>query len=393
MKILWISSLAWKFKNGYIHSVNSAGAVSGSLFEQEIIDGMEKLGNHVNIVCSFPYSDSQKHEEFEWSHNQVSNDFTIKQKKHKIINYLFEFPSFAKAINRYDIESYDVVIVYLIHTPFLRLLKKIKKKYSNIQTLLICPDLSDMMDLNTNKPFKRLLKRAEKRILVNYYKYVDKYVLFSKHMVEHIPSANNKYIVVEGVNSIRDSNRFSCKKSPFIVMYAGSLQPCFGLENLIESIDIIADDEVQLHIYGSGLLEEQIKECARKKNNVSFFGFLNHDLIIQKEKEASLLVIPRDSNEKYTRYSFPSKLFEYIMSGTPVLTTKLDGIPEEYYQFLFLMDKNSPDAIASAICSIRKLDDNTIMERVQSGQEYLLKQKNNIVQSRAILDFLSGDNK
>ena len=55
-------------------------------------------------------------------------------------------------------------------------------------------------------------------------------------------------------------------------------------------------------------------------------------------KEAKLLINLRNPEDKYTKYSFPSKTFEYMVSGTPFFTTKLEGIPSEYYNYLYCID-------------------------------------------------------
>lgn len=54
MKILWISSLAWKHNSEYSYPVNGAGAVSGSLFQQSMIEGLEELGHAVDIISDYP---------------------------------------------------------------------------------------------------------------------------------------------------------------------------------------------------------------------------------------------------------------------------------------------------------------------------------------------------
>ena len=43
MRILWISSIAWETENGYEYPTNGPGAVSGSIFQQSMIKGLEDL--------------------------------------------------------------------------------------------------------------------------------------------------------------------------------------------------------------------------------------------------------------------------------------------------------------------------------------------------------------
>lgn len=64
---------------------------------------------------------------------------------------------------------------------------------------------------------------------------------------------------------------------------------------------------------------------------------------------ATLLVNSRFTIEEFTKYSFPSKNMEYMASGTPLLTTKLPGMPQEYYPYVFLFDEETIDGYADAI--------------------------------------------
>ena len=50
---------------------------------------------------------------------------------------------------------------------------------------------------------------------------------------------------------------------------------------------------------------------------------------------ADVLVNPRPNNEEYTKYSFPSKNIEYLMTGKPVVAYMLDGMPAHYKKFLY----------------------------------------------------------
>ena len=66
---------------------------------------------------------------------------------------------------------------------------------------------------------------------------------------------------------------------------------------------------------------------------------------------AAVLVNPRPNNEEYTKYSFPSKDIEYLLSGKPTVAFLLDGMPKCYQDFLYVVDqnKNIPYAICAAL--------------------------------------------
>ena len=390
MKILWISSLAWREHGNYRFDLKEAGAVSGSLFEQEMIEGIESFGHKVDILNAYPYGDNLIHDSFSWSHNSTASDFCISKKKNKYINIINETCELKQVLRRRSID-YDCVVVYLIHLPFLLALKDLKKR-CKIKSALIVPDLPDMMDLGIKKhSLKGVLKKIEFWFLKNAYSYVDKYVLFSKYMRERLPVKPKQSIVIEGINSITTFCEYSKRQEPFTVLYAGSLQYNFGIEQIIDSFSFIKDMSLRLHIYGSGPLQKYVVDKAKEDNRICYCGFVDHETVVKKEGEASLLINARDPLKTYTRYSFPGKTFEYLMSGTPFLSTRLAGVPDEYYNYIIPLDSSMPKDIAESIIKIKNCNEQTIKQRVENGESFLLKEKNKFVQAEKLLSFLGCD--
>ena len=136
---------------------------------------------------------------------------------------------------------------------------------------------------------------------------------------------NNKpYIIMEGIvdSNMKKVNKTK-KTSKFIVMYAGALREEYGLKILIDGYMKYKNDNSELWIYGAGDYSEEIVKMSKIDERIRFFGSVDNETIIKSEHNASLLVNPRPTNLEFTRYSFPSKIMEYMSSGTPVLTTKL----------------------------------------------------------------------
>ena len=52
---------------------------------------------------------------------------------------------------------------------------------------------------------------------------------------------------------------------------------------------------------------------------------------------------------EYTKNSFPSKNMEYMVSRTPIMTTKLPGMPEKYDPYVYFIEDESPDGIANVL--------------------------------------------
>ena len=101
-----------------------------------------------------------------------------------------------------------------------------------------------------------------------------------------------------------------------------------------------------------------------------------------------MLISTRDPSEPASKYCFPSKLFEYMVSGNPVLSTRIGGIPEEYEPYLIYMEDISVDGIRDAILKVAQMP---FEERITFGdaaREFVLQKKNATKQAQKIQAFL-----
>jgi glycosyltransferase involved in cell wall biosynthesis len=390
MKILWISSLAWLNKDKYRLPVNGPGAVSGSLFQQNIIEGLEAQGINIEIINDYPTS-SRINRGFSWSHNGVSDNKTVSTVNIPLFSLLLKtILILSNLFFRKKKNEYNVAIVYLIHTPYLVSLWFTKKLNKNVKTVLICPDLPGYMDMSLkDKPIKNCLKRIDNWLINKLIKNIDAFILFSDAMRERLPINNKDSIVIEGVYS---PNGLDLNKRPkkYAIMHAGTLHKNIGIENLIEGFKQINDPKLELWLFGDGELNEYIQKESKIDTRIRFFGFVSRTDLFEYQKQAFLLINARNHTDEYTKYSFPSKTYEYMVSGTPFLTTKLQGIPEEYYNFVYKMDNNDPTVIASniiKILSISEEENNIFGER---AREFILKNKNKNYQSNKVKNFLES---
>ena len=95
-------------------------------------------------------------------------------------------------------------------------------------------------------------------------------------------------------------------------------------------------DDIELWLFGSGDMEKDITDYCKSDQRIKYFGMVPREKVVKFEKKAKLLVNPRPTNNEFTKYSFPSKTIEYMASGTPLLTTRLPGIPSEYFDHVFV---------------------------------------------------------
>jgi len=135
-------------------------------------------------------------------------------------------------------------------------------------------------------------------------------------------------------------------------------------------------------------MDDYIGEKAARNKRIKHMGFVDPQTLFEYEKQATLLVNVRDPNAEYTKYSFPSKTFEYMASGTPFLTTNLPGIPREYKDYLFVIETNSVDEIKAGLERAISLTDQEKEKFGAAARNFVLTQKNKYVQSKKVSDFL-----
>jgi len=195
------------------------------------------------------------------------------------------------------------------------------------------------------------------------------------------------YIVIE---TIADTKIFEHtgeveRADPPALMYAGALYKKYGVDLIVDAFEH-TENECELWLFGSGDYEHEILERAKRNPRIRFFGRVSREEVLKREKEASLLLNIRNADDLYTKFSFPSKMVEYMLSGTPVLTTRLEGIPEEYDSYCYTVSKRGMSEIAETIDHI--LSDPNAAAIGETAANFVREQKNATKQAGKILEFL-----
>ncbi len=219
------------------------------------------------------------------------------------------------------------------------------------------------------------------------------YILLTEQMAPAVDKTGKKpAVVVEGVSDAESGAEGFCAKKNTgrrVVMYAGSLNRQYGIADLVGAFIRVHKENEILKIYGSGDYEDEIRAISQKNRAVCFFGSCPNKEVLEAEYSADLLVNPRSTKGEYTKYSFPSKVMEYMSTGTAVLMARLPGIPSEYYDYCLTFDDAAPDGLSE---SLRAALDMSPEERNTLGdkaREFVLSQKNNVSQAAKIIERFS----
>lgn len=261
-------------------------------------------------------------------------------------------------------------------------------KLVGLKSVGIVTDMPGLMVASSNK--KSGISKFVCWVNKSYLKSFDYYVFLTEQMNPKINTKGRPYIVMEGLVDVNMKDLLSRKEvgGPRNVIYAGGLYEEYGVRMLIEAFLLLDMGDVMLSLYGDGPLVPFIKECEKKDNRIRYGGVQPNDKIVEEELKATLLVNPRPTHEEFTQYSFPSKNMEYMVSGTPVLTTLLPGMPKEYHEYVYLFDKETPEGYRRVLKEVLTLPTSELQMRGNDAKHWVLKYKNNKSQAFRILELI-----
>lgn len=118
------------------------------------------------------------------------------------------------------------------------------------------------------------------------------------------------------------------------ILYMGTLGEHKGVHVLINAFKNIKNENIRLNIVGKGFYEKKLKDIAKSDNRIIFHGFLEGENLLKMYKKANITVVPSIWYD-----NSPMVIYESFMGGTPVIGSKIGGIPElienGYNGFLF----------------------------------------------------------
>lgn len=218
------------------------------------------------------------------------------------------------------------------------------------------------------------------------------FIFLTKQMNNVVNHKNKPFLVVDCLVDSKktiDKEKKCNKIKAFL--YAGGLNEKYGVKLLIDSFINWNNGKYELWLCGDGDLVSYINSLNNKF--VKYYGVLLNNQVLELEKKAMLLINPRFTNEEYTKYSFPSKNMEYMLSGTATLTTKLPGMGEEYNSYLYFFEKENLNGFIEKYEFISKISAQELNKKGKEAQKYVLKNKNNIIQANRIVAFIRNNMK
>ena len=306
-----------------------------------------------------------------------------------VAKYFARFFSLLFFLLKNNINKESKIIVYSLHTPFLAatwLATKIKRR--KIQFFVIIPDLPEFMSDSKNI-FYLLFKKIDGFFSKFFLGKSDGCILLTEGMADYLRLLPNEYIVVEGVSRPdvgAEVSRNSVNRN--VILYTGTLARRYGVCELVDAFNELKDDNVELWICGDGDAKAAIVSAAEKNPKIKFFGQIPIESVRVMQREARILINPRAPEGEYTKYSFPSKIIEYMASGRPLIMHRLDGIPSDYYNYCFSPKNVDVHSLAECISEVTRLSDLELDHVGLLAKEFIMANKTSRCQAEKIVKFI-----
>lgn len=256
----------------------------------------------------------------------------------------------------------------------------------NLRRVGIMTDMPGLMVNRGSKNPPKYLRSSGVKYNKRYLNKFTHYVFLTERMNE-VNTRNRPYIIMEGLVNPQVQLSHSIKNVPRTILYAGGLHARYGLRMLIDAVKSLHHTDIQLILYGDGPIVSELQ--SETDPRIVYRGLAPNDVIVEEERRATILVNPRPTHESFTNYSFPSKNMEYMVSGTPLITTRLPGMPQEYYPYVFLFDEETTEGYAKKLDEILNLSSEELQRKGESAREFVLANKANTIQTKRILNLLN----
>jgi glycosyltransferase involved in cell wall biosynthesis len=398
MQLLWIGCVESdgefekKARKGY-------DLASAQVSQKNLINGIEQASGLIfdsingSALPPYPVYADRIIESAVWSHTSGAFDISVGYKNDKYVNRIRCKKAMLQAAERWVKDRYNSeelkVFVYSMRSSSMATACYIKKKIPTAKIYLIITDLPQFMDLGQSK-VKAALKKIDWISIKKMQKKFDGFILYASKMAEYLNIPDDKWLLMEGSYDNKEATDVVSVEKKKAIMYSGKLDKQYGIPMLLDAFMGIIDPDAELWITGGGNAEDYIKKCASKDKRIRFYGFLpSREDVLNLQKQASMLVNMRLPSETASAYCFPSKIFEYMATGVPVISFKLEGIPEEYYQYLCLISSESEESVRETIRATFDMKESELRLLGEKAQQFVFTKKNSNEQSKRIWKYVN----
>ncbi len=276
-------------------------------------------------------------------------------------------------------------IAFTYATNLALLLPLLMVKPADFRVISACSEVPAFRIYEGKSRFANWLKKTVFEYLHNR---MSGYVFFSRHDNDVANKHKKPWTVCEGMAQLPPEREYGNEQGCDIIFYAGGLNVEYGIRDLLDAFIALNRKDTELWLCGSGNAELYIQECMEKNSSIKYLGRRSNQEVLEMEAKASLLINPRPKDQMFTKYSFPSKTLEYMASGTPAMIKRLEGIPDEYFNYAYIIEEDGAPGIEKALKQFFNEPQSLRYQKGKEARQFVKAYKTPVPQTFKILDFL-----
>jgi len=296
-------------------------------------------------------------------------------------NSYVSFRKFFNLHSKKKIKIDSIFKYFTLNSVFLRLIYglKVALKLKGEKNLIISRSLisSVFLTLFKVKHFLEIhqeLKGFTKFLLLNLNfinsKQIIKIIFISKGLSQFYKLRNEKFVILHDACDLRDfKSKIYLKKNIKNIYYLGSFYKGRGVEVIKKLASLTPDKNFYLY----GLRDENIKSFK----NFKVFPLVSYKKTIKLICKADLLLMPYQSkvsinsidfNDDISKFISPLKMFEYLASGIPLISSDLKVLREKLINrknSILIKNYSNPLSWKNAIFELSK--NNSLKEKISKN--------------------------
>ncbi len=368
---------------------------SGVGFDRNVAVGLSELEEIQGIslfpIPSYPKYFKLKQGAREYSDGQFKCHVPSIVSLPIIKEFCFAFSAFRYVSKMRKAGDKQVVLVSGLYRSLLRPASWLKKRF-RMSVVAIVPDLPELMIIYRKdySGLRAILNRMDMKRSLHFRKCIDGFVELSRYMEPFANAEGKPFVIMDGLCNLSMLDAIEEKQIPEgrFVLYAGKVSATFGVDKLVPAFLKAAIKDCSLVICGDGDYASELRLIAEKNSNIRFLGVQPHEYVVGLEKGATLLVEPRPSDTEIAKMSFPSKIIEYMASGTPVLVTNIPSFGKEYREHQYRIEDESVEGLASSLKEVLALPSEELLAKGVAAREFILENKTIKHQCEIVLDMI-----
>jgi glycosyltransferase involved in cell wall biosynthesis len=375
-------------KSGFRLSGKKAGMVVFSTYPfdprpRRAVDALTKEGMKVDLICEGE-DKSPKRESLD---NLEITRIPIKHRRGGALSYAYQYSAFilvsAAILARRSFRSrYD--LVYVHNMPDILILSAMLPKLFGAKVILDQHDpmpelMKTIFNLDEESVSVRMIRRLEKWSIARADLVITVNVACKRIFSARSCRAEKIGVVMNSPNEeifpYRAARSYSVRtpEHGLRMMYHGSLVERNGLELAVDALARLRKviPTAELRIFGrSTPYLERVMDKVRNlglESNIRYFGARNLEDLAHEIEDCDLGIIPNQRNT-FTDINTPTRIFEYLALGKPVIAPRTPGI-QDYFDpdSLLFFESGDSEELAKTIeyAASHRVEITAIAERGQ----------------------------